>query len=1269
MTYREFGAGVRAQAASFEINQKRIRISRGFVRVGIVAMLLFALAGVTKTVAAQGSGIRQRITQAIDERQTKTLKGNVHPLAQASFDRGAAPDDLQLNRLMMVLQRSPEQESALQELMQQQQTKGSANYQKWLTPAEFGAQFGPSDADVATVTGWLGSHGFQVTKVNAGKTIIEFSGNVAQVRSAFHTQIRKFVVNGEQHWANDSDPQIPAAIAPVVAGIHSLHNFYRKPLIQKLGVFQKSKKDGTVTPLFTFTGPNSGATLNALGPTDFATIYNVLPLWNSGIDGTGQHIAIVGETNINCQDVVDFRNHFNLPATISGFTAPIPCNGQNWPVNLVLNGPDPGITDEETEADLDVQWAGAVAKNAVIDFVISESTETEQGVDLSAIYIVDNNLAPVISESFGACEANLGNAGNQFYNAIWEQAASQGISVFVSSGDAGAAGCDNPNGAAPNRSSGFGPGVNGLASTLFNTAVGGTDFDLSVANYQATFWNTTNDATTGLSAKSYVPETTWDDSCARKGLTGCVGDNGNDVIEVGGGGGPSNCATLNAAQTTCLAGYAKPSWQSGAGVPNDNVRDTPDISLFAADGFVSGSFYIVCQSDQDPNGASAGCNLSAPFTNFIGVGGTSSSAPAFAGIMALVNQNMLKLGKAGAQGNANFTLYRLAAQPGASCTSASPQGGGCIFNDVVKGNISVPCVTGSFDCGGAGVLVDTNYSAAVGNPAYNATAGYDMATGLGSVNATNLVNAWPTVSFNPTISSLILTPSTTTHGQPVTVTIGVASTSAGTPSGDVSLIGKPASGAQFGIDGFTLDSTGKVTSMTSTFLPGGTYPVNAHYAGDGVFGGSDSNAVPVTVNPETSATNVSLLYIDFNGNTNNAATSQFGTLYGAFNLIRVDVAPTGKANCASTNESCATGNITLNDNGQPFDPGQFPGGQLKLNSLGYAEAQTTLQGAGSVSIPALSVGTHSFTASFPGDPSFNASASPAAMITVSKAPTTIKFSPAPPSVQPNVQFTTTIVVDTQIAGSNPTAGSYGNSPSGNVVLMNGGTQIGTAALVGSKDANGFVSATATITATVASVSTITASYSGDANYVGASTVAGLTVSASPSAITIATPGQPGTSTVTVTATNGFTGNASLTCSVSPTTMTAPPTCNLSRTAVSLTVNSPTANSTLTVGTTAGSLVGPRTRPLGPVRLQPVGWIALVMASGLLALGLVKRRRSILWVAAPVLLLGVVAAGCGGGGGGGGGNSTPGTAAGTYTVTITATSGSTVQSATVTVTVQ
>jgi len=310
---------------------------------------------------------RPLITEAIDESRLTILKGNTHPLARQEFDLGTADGALPLRRVLLVLKRSDEQESALRKLLDDQQDKNSPSYHKWLTPEKFGEQFGPTDADVQTITSWLQSHGFQVGATK-GRTSLEFSGTAAQVQEAFHTTIHAYVVTGQRYWANANDPQIPAALARAVTGIASLNNFPRRSTSLLAGSFTHDNKSGIVqplNPLFTFL-PSYQCSANdycyAVGPYDFATIYNVQPLWNAGINGTGETIAIVGESNINVQDVASFRSMFGLPV--------------NNP-NVILNGPDPGIQPDESEADIDVQWYGAVAPNTTIDFVVSQSTEND----------------------------------------------------------------------------------------------------------------------------------------------------------------------------------------------------------------------------------------------------------------------------------------------------------------------------------------------------------------------------------------------------------------------------------------------------------------------------------------------------------------------------------------------------------------------------------------------------------------------------------------------------------------------------------------------------------------------------------------------------------------------------------------------------------------------------------------------------------------------------------------------------------------------------
>src|SRR6266700_1612599 len=523
-----------------------------FILALILALPAFRFAAQTtpdSTAAAQAAAIPARITQAIDETQLVRLKGNVHPLARLGFDRGIVPDATPMKRMMLVLQRSPEQQAALSKFMDEQLSKDSTNFHKWLTPDQFGKQFGPADADIQTVTDWLTRQGFQAIKVGAGRTAIEFSGNVAHVRNAFHTEIHQLTVNGETRQANFTDPQVPVALAPVVAGVLTLHNFPRKSF-KHIGGIHTAIRNVPGSPQFTTSGGDY-----VVGPADFAKIYNI----PGSLNGTGQHIAIVADSNINPQDVTDFRTLFGLPAN---------------PPNIIPNGPDPGLNGDEGEADLDVQVAGMVAPLATIDLVVSEDTLTALGVDLSAFYIIDNNIAPVMSERFGACEAGLGTTGNQFFNNLWEQAAAQGITVMISAGDPGSAGCDDFNTATVAT---LGLAVSGIASTPFNVAVGGTDFDdFSPTPTQTSFWSTTNVAVTRESALGYIHEIPWNNSCAATVTsstlnTVCAGSAATNIV--GGSGGPSSI-------------YAKPPFQSGI-IPNgivagDNHRYTPDVSLFAS---------------------------------------------------------------------------------------------------------------------------------------------------------------------------------------------------------------------------------------------------------------------------------------------------------------------------------------------------------------------------------------------------------------------------------------------------------------------------------------------------------------------------------------------------------------------------------------------------------------------------------------------------------------------------------------------------------------
>ncbi|MGC1200986.1 MAG: S53 family peptidase, partial [Candidatus Acidiferrales bacterium] len=749
------------------------------MKINCVRFLLVVLLGLFTLPAlpahAQENHAQPLITQPIDAAKLVTLRGNTHPMAIAKYDRGLAPASLPMGHMFLVLKRSAQQEASLDTLLAQQQDRTSPSYHKWLTPAEFGAQFGPSDQDIQKITSWLQSQGFEVNKIANGRNVIDFSGNAGEVQAAFHTAIHRYVLStGEQHWANSTDPRIPAALASAVVGVSKLNDFRPRPMVHNMGTFKRSMTTGkTVAVKSQITFPNldcysGNNNCYAVGPYDFAKIYNVMPLWNAGTTGAGQTIAIVSDSDVYDADYQQFRSLFGLPAlTGSTFQRVLP------------TGHNPGVQacaadGDEQEAIVDVEWAGAVAPGATIDLVISPSAgdcngdSGEGGLgfggDYSAQYIVDNNLAPILSDSYGACELSLGATENAFYNTEWQQAAGEGITVVVAAGDSGASGCDSyePDGqqddVAPAQ---FGLEVNGAASTPYNIAVGGTDFDYSNFNNPSKYWSSTNSnsgTAQTLSVLGYIPEMVWNDTCTNfavyqgllsglsndgKAETACNDANNQDdnlVGPVGGSGGKSNCITTNPVSTIpadCAGGYPKPAWQTGQGVPSDGARDLPDVSLFAADAEISGTAYAECEDDLEASEelpAGQACSLTvvpnggSPYVEIEEVGGTSVAAQAFAGVMALEVQ------KNGRQGLFNPSLYALAGGASASSCASSSPASTCVFYDVTAGTNAMPCLAGSTNC------TVTNNSDQVGVlTGYAAGTGYDQATGLGTVNVANLV--------------------------------------------------------------------------------------------------------------------------------------------------------------------------------------------------------------------------------------------------------------------------------------------------------------------------------------------------------------------------------------------------------------------------------------------------------------------------------------------------------------------------------------------------
>jgi uncharacterized protein (TIGR03437 family) len=517
-----------------------------------------------------------RILATIDDANRVYLTGHIHPKAQVQYDQGRASAALKLTNVTVYLKPSADQQTALDQFLEDVQNPASPNYHHWLTPEEYGSRFGVGDADLARIHSWLQSHGLTVTSTARGRNFITFDGAASDVQQAFRVELHNYAVDGETHFANSSDPSIPAALQPVVRGIHGLNDFRLTP---------RFKSRVAPSPLY-----NSSSGYNFIAPDDFATIYDVKPLYDSGIDGTGQKIVIVGQTNIDVTDLEQFRSYFNLP-------------GQDPQLVLVPTSRDPGLrtrSGDLEEADLDLEWSSALARNASIIYVYSTD------VAVSWQYAIDQNLAPVMSSSYGSCEASNGPAEATALRSLAQQAVSQGMTWFAASGDSGAADCN-----------GDGSGNNSVLSVDLPaaipevTGVGGTEFNEGAGTY----WNSTATAN-HASALSYVPETAWNDSAA-------------DGTPSASGGGASMF-------------FGKPTWQTGSGVPSDGARDVPDVSFSAS---ADHDAYVIYTSG-----------------SLAGVGGTSVAAPIMAGIGALLNQQVMKNGAqtAAGLGSVNPKLYALA---------------------------------------------------------------------------------------------------------------------------------------------------------------------------------------------------------------------------------------------------------------------------------------------------------------------------------------------------------------------------------------------------------------------------------------------------------------------------------------------------------------------------------------------------------------------------------------------------------------------------------
>ncbi len=888
--------------------------------------------------------------------------------------------------------------------------------------------------------------GFTVNEVAKGGRIIDFSGTAGQVESAFHTEMHTYMVNGEMRSSNSTDISIPQALSAVVAGVGSLNNFrlkaaHEKPQNVVVG------KDGAMYPAIAGTFTPDYTSLSSgrhyVGAADLATIFDTNPLLTAGINGKGVKIGIIGQTDILLGDVQIYRQLFNLP-----FNNP----------NFITIGADPGTIGDDIESDLDVELSGGIAPMATIDFYTSGNSYYGGGIFSPAEYMINNNSDDIISLSYGGCEADQGGF-NGFINAEWEQAASQGISVFVSSGDAGPAGCDNDNVELYAVDS---YAVNGLGSTPYNVAVGGTMFNDTAALGVTNFWGAGGTAPFS-SALSYIPEIPWNE-----GLFDIYGGDGI----AGGGSGVSFI-------------YGTPSYQAGFGVPSSDPtppagadafptasfqvpgphRLLPDVSMQAAGGH-DGTIFCSegsCQLNSDGTVASIGV-----------VGGTSVAAPSFAGVQALINQK-----SGGRQGNPNFYYYRLAnAQSQTNCVSATYVAGtSCNFHDITTGNNFVPSNSSG-----------TTYLG------WQAGPGYDMAVGLGSPDATNLASHWSTVSFNATTTAFTLTPTTSAHGATYNISITVTPVSGtGVPTGDVSVVAKATNGA---VGFYTL--SGGTASGTLTGLPGGTYTVAAHYAGDTTFGGSTSTPITVTVGTETPVVAAASYVLTTSGSF--GPTTSFS--YGSNVYINMGVAP-------NTGVGIPSGNITLAlSRGTsvltPYTTGIDPNGTTIAGTLyaggAYFDAGLGFSGYDIASTyPLLPVGTYTATASYAGDSTFTAATATPITFVVGPVLQTLSLQAATATVAP----AGTVTLNASVATVAAAAG--GVPATGNVTFTDTTVTPNVPLGTGKLAANGALVFNTNLLITPGT-HTIVASYTGDGNYSAATS----------SAVSVTVGGTPAVPVLTIT---------------------------------------------------------------------------------------------------------------------------------------------------------
>lgn len=1010
----------------------------------LILVLVFALSPLARAV------VPNRISSVTIAARTP-LQNAVSPRARSSVDLGVAPASLKLNDLMMEFSQTPAQQAALTQLMADQKNPASPRYHQWLTPQQYGEQFGLSAADISKVTSWLTSQGFTVTGVAKSSNFVTFSGTAAQVQQGFGTTLHTLTRNGQSHIANLTDPVLPSVIASVVANISGLNDFHPMPHLRVNPVPAK-----TLQPHFTNPNPTSNVPY-ALAPADFNAIYNVTPLISSdGFSGAGiggcssssttpcGDIAVVGQVDIApyFTDIDAFRN----AAGLSAGRPTVAYYGTNpgAPTSSCVNNPSPQASCADLEESLfDVEWAGAIAPSAKILFVTSTNVLNSLGAA-----IVDN-VAPIISMSYGQCEPSFPGSYVAGFNLFLQQASLQGITIIGATGDDGATDCDTFVNSATQ-----GLAVDFPGSSPYVTGIGGTMFD-DTAN-PSTYWNSTNGAGNG-SAKGYIPETVWNETTQDIAKT-------PPTFGAGGGGRSVD--------------FLKPAWQKGNGVPNDSVRHVPDISLNAASDHEG---YLFCIDGSCSPGLFY--NTSDPSDTGYILGGTSSGAPAFASVMALVEESLHQ----GRLGNINPNIYAMANGPQYNS----------IFHDITTGNNNSPCTAGKTDCPSGGTI------------GYTAGPGYDQASGWGSIDAAVFAQQW--ISFPPTnpagtiatTTNVVPTPATVAAGTPVSLAITVTPVTQPTNAPPYD----PTGSVQIQVDRRTVAASVPLTNgsvsgtLSTTGLTAGPHTVTVTYSGDSNFASSTGTAtIHITVQVAT--------------NTTVAATPNPAAA-GTPIALAITVAP------ASASANSPTGTV-----------------QIQVNGTTVASSVTVTNGHASYSLntTGLAAGSYPVTVTYSGDSNFTGSQG-MTTITITatgtgSGGTTSSLTTVVPTPNSAAAGTPISLAITVAPGS-----TTANSPSGTVQILVDGSGVATSVAVTS----GHASYSLNTSALTGGSHTVTAIYSGDTNFTGSqgSTQIAISVPAVGSDFTI-TPSTASVSAIIgeklppvvlkLTPVNGFTGPITLTTS-------------------------------------------------------------------------------------------------------------------------------------------